>query len=92
MKGYIKLRKKAIELLSSKLSDKLAYHGMHHTLDVLSICNDYIRRLNISLKDAQVLRIAALYHDIGFTESYKNHEEKSVEVALFLSMVFTAGL
>ena len=80
MKGYIKLRKTAIDLLRSKLSNKLSYHGMHHTLDVLDICNDYIRRLNIPLKDAQYLRISALYHDIGFIETYKNHEEKSVEI------------
>jgi putative nucleotidyltransferase with HDIG domain len=80
MKGYIKLRKKAIELLESNLSKKLTYHGIHHTMDVLNICNDYIRRLKISKKDAQLLRIAALYHDIGFTETYKNHEQKAVEI------------
>ena len=82
MKGYIKLRKKAMELLENGLSKKLAYHGMRHTLDVLNNCNDYIRRLNLTRRDAQLLRVAALYHDIGFTETYKNHEEKGCEILL----------
>ncbi len=80
MKGYIKLRRKALELLQNRLSSKLTYHGIHHTMDVMKTVNFYIRKKKIPTQKAQLLRIAALYHDIGFTETYKEHEAKGVEI------------
>jgi putative nucleotidyltransferase with HDIG domain len=88
MKGYIKLRKKSLEILSSKLSDDLHYHGIHHVLDVLNVCNQYIRREKIVGRDAKLLRIGALLHDIGFTVSNNNHEEHGVEIAVKLMKEF----
>lgn len=81
MKGYIKLRKKGIEILNTQLSGELFYHGIHHTYDVCNVINQYIRREKINSYQAKLLRIGALFHDIGFTISNQNHEEKSVEIA-----------
>ena len=81
MKGYIKLRKKALDLLKSKLSKDLYYHGVHHTLDVLDVINKYIRYYKINPYDAKLLRIAVLLHDIGFVVSNKDHEANSVAIA-----------
>jgi putative nucleotidyltransferase with HDIG domain len=81
MKGYILLRKKAFEILKSDLSDDLYYHGFQHTLDVLNVCNQYIRREKIDEYNAKLLRIGALLHDIGFTVSNNDHEERGVEIA-----------
>jgi len=81
MDGYIKLRRRAIEILNSELSEKLFYHGVHHTMDVLKVCNDYLRRLKINGRDAKLLRIGALLHDIGFTVSNNDHEEHGVVIA-----------
>lgn len=81
MKKYTKLRRKAFEVLESKLPCKLLYHDLRHTLDVISVCNQYIARENIESPNAELLRVAALLHDIGFTVTYKNHEEKSAEIA-----------
>ncbi|MDH3323601.1 MAG: HD domain-containing protein [Flavobacteriaceae bacterium] len=82
MKGYIQLRQKALEILNTKLSKKLYYHGVHHTLDVLNVCNQYLKRDNkISKYDAKILRLGALFHDMGFTVSNINHEERSAEIA-----------
>ncbi len=81
MKGYIKLRKKGLEILNSKLSKKLFYHGIHHTQDVYHVVNQYIKRENIEAHEAKLLRIGALFHDIGFTVSNENHEERGVEIA-----------
>ncbi|NNK89917.1 MAG: HD domain-containing protein [Saprospiraceae bacterium] len=80
MKGYIKLRKRAFELLENQLSSKLSYHGIHHTMDVLKTVNFYIRLNKLPRKEAQLLRIAALYHDIGFIETYKEHEKIGVGI------------
>lgn len=81
MKGYINLRKVSLDILSTKLSDKLYYHGIHHTRDVLHVVNQYIKRDKIDQYAAKLLRIGALFHDIGFTVSNINHEERSVEIA-----------
>lgn len=81
MKGYIKLRKKALEILNTKLSKKYAYHGIHHTLDVLKVSNQYIRREKIAPPEAKLLRVGVLMHDLGFTESYIDHELQSVKIA-----------
>lgn len=81
MKGYIKIRKKAIEILNSNLSQKLTYHGAHHTFDVLHVMDQYIKRENISPYNAKILRIATLYHDIGFTVSNIEHEKHGAEIA-----------
>ncbi len=81
MKGYNKIRKKAKEILNSNLSHKLHYHTVHHTLDVLNMINQSIRREKINQYDAKLLRIGTLFHDSGFSVSNINHEEHSVEIA-----------
>lgn len=76
------MRKKVLELLREELSPELCYHGLSHTLDVLEVCNDYIRRLHISGDDALLLRTGALCHDLGFTVSYVHHEDHGIALAL----------
>ena len=81
MKGYLKVRRRALEILNSRLPKALYYHNLRHTLDVVNVVNQYIRRENINSERAYLLRIAALLHDIGFTETIEEHEEKSAEMA-----------
>ena len=81
MKGYNKIRKEALRILNTRLPKELHYHGAAHTLNVLKVCNQYIRREKIPPHSAKLLRIAALLHDIGFTEVSKDHESKSAEMA-----------
>ncbi len=81
MKGYLKLRRNALRILKSRLSKKLYYHNVEHTLDVVRVVNQYIRRENIDNQNAYLLRIAALIHDLGFTETNVEHEAKSAEMA-----------
>jgi predicted metal-dependent HD superfamily phosphohydrolase len=82
MTGYLKLRKKVLELLREELSEDLCYHGLAHTLDVLKVCNNYIRRLKLSSEEALLLRTGALCHDLGFTVSYAAHEDHGIALAL----------
>ena len=81
MKGYFKLRKKALEILDTRLSDKLYYHGIDHTLDVLKVVEQYIKREKLEEKDACLLRLGTLFHDIGFTISNEEHETHSAQMA-----------
>jgi len=81
MKGYNKLRKKALTLLQTKLSNKLYYHSIHHTLKALKTAEIYLKSLNIKGEEAKLLRIGILLHDIGFTVSTEDHEAHSVVIA-----------
>lgn len=81
MKEYNKVRERALAMLNAGLPDHLYYHSVEHTLEVLSVCNEYIKRRNIDQHDARLLRLGALLHDIGFTVTDKNHEESGSEIA-----------
>lgn len=81
MKGYIKLRNNALEILNSKLSKDLYYHCIHHTLDVLKVINQYMKREKIRGQKAKLLRIGVLLHDIGYTVSIHDHELRGIEIA-----------
>ena len=63
------------------MSPKLTYHGIHHTIDVIQVCEEYIARFNIADKDAELLLVGAILHDSGFLATYQKHEEKGVEIA-----------
>lgn len=82
MTRYLKLRRKALHMLHTELSEDLCYHGIAHTLDVLKVCDGYIRRENLYGDKAMLLRTGALCHDLGFTISYENHEEHGITIAL----------
>ena len=79
MRGYRKLRYWLLHQLKG-LDPTLTYHGYHHTIDVLKVCNRYIQKYKLNKREAYLLRIAALAHDIGFLESHKNHEERSAKI------------
>lgn len=78
-KNIRKLKNFVVEKIVEEIPATLTYHGLHHTLDVLRVCNDYIKRLKIESADAYLLRTAALMHDIGIMWNYKNHEEQGMD-------------
>jgi predicted metal-dependent HD superfamily phosphohydrolase len=66
-----------------RLDPSLTYHCTDHTLDVLE---QSIRIAEAEgIRDEQalyLLKIAALYHDTGFLQTYKHHEEVSCRIFL----------
>jgi predicted metal-dependent HD superfamily phosphohydrolase len=65
------------------LSPHLTYHSKQHTIDVLT------QSLRIAASEGIVdpyelllLKFAALFHDIGFLQTYANHEAKGCELFL----------
>jgi putative nucleotidyltransferase with HDIG domain len=67
--------------LKRELAKDLYYHGLHHTLDVLRSAEMIAKEEKISDADMVLLKVAVLYHDIGFTKVYKNHEEVGCDMA-----------
>ncbi len=84
MKGYRSLRKQVLSNLQAQLPKSLTYHGLDHTLDVLNVCNQYIKRENLSLEERYLLRTGAIVHDMGFLKGPANHEEVGAGMAEIL--------
>ncbi len=79
--NYKKAEQHIVKLLKIKLPEGLHYHGMHHTFDVCDAAQRIAKAEGVSGEDLFLLLTAALIHDAGFTVTYANHEDKSVELA-----------
>jgi len=82
MKGYRELKKEVLDLLKTKLPKDLYYHGVHHTLDALDVCEIYISEERVNQEDADLLKVGVLVHDIGFTVAVEDHELWGVKLAV----------
>ena len=61
-------------ILTAQLSEKLLFHSIYHTLEVLNNAEIIAKYSKLSGDDLNVLRISALFHDVGYVDSYDNHE------------------
>lgn len=67
--------------LGSKLPENLTYHGLWHTKSVLQAAGDFSVYYNLDAQQRLILETAALYHDSGFLNVYRNHEEAGCVIA-----------
>ena len=70
-----------LNLFTDKLPSSFVYHNYAHSKRVYKSINEIIEHSQIDVKDATVLRLAALLHDTGYIISPENHEEESVKIA-----------
>ena len=75
--------KKVVLTELDELDPHLTYHSKEHTIDVLT------QALRIAAAEGitdpyqlLLLKFAALFHDIGFLQTYANHESKGCELFL----------
>ena len=71
-----------LEKLKRELPDNLYYHNIDHTRDVLESAMRIAAYQKLEASQMTLLRIAALYHDSGFTSTYRDHELKGCELAM----------
>lgn len=79
---FSSIKQSIITKLEKGLDPRLGYHNVAHTLDVFE--QSQVIAHNEGVKDEHdllLLKIAAVFHDSGFLYVYKNHEEKSCEIA-----------
>lgn len=71
-----------LKLLGEGLSPTLYYHGLHHTLDVTKQSLILAAEEGVTDEESRfLLKTAALFHDIGFLNVYKDHEDIGCEMA-----------
>jgi uncharacterized protein len=76
------IKEHVLSRLERGLSPKLYYHGIFHTRDdVLPAATRLARLAEIADEDLLLLRTAALYHDIGYLETYREHEAAGARIA-----------
>lgn len=82
MISFPEIQKQVIQKLTTILSPGLTYHNVDHTLDVLKQAELIAGKEGITNKeDLLLIKISALYHDIGFINVYSGHEEESCRIA-----------
>lgn len=76
------VKKHILSRLSRELAPDLAYHGVHHTRDdVLPAAERLAAMSNLDSGQTLLLCTAALFHDVGFLESYLDNESIAVRIA-----------
>ncbi len=69
------------ELFKKELDPSFLYHNYKHTERVLKSTRELIENCDVTDDEKQILELAALLHDTGYTQGTQDHEERSVEIA-----------
>ncbi len=67
-------------LFRDKLQPDYVYHNYKHTLQTTKACKELAEAYNITSRDYEVLMLASIFHDTGYTEKYQGHEEVSARL------------
>ena len=70
-----------INLLKTKIPVNYFYHNYKHTLYVIDKVIEIGDQENCTAKELELLSAAALWHDTGYINTYKGHEEESCVLA-----------
>lgn len=70
-----------LELLEKELTKEHLFHNIQHTIDVKNAVVEIGALEGISDEEQEILIIAALFHDVGYTKVYDGHEEESNHIA-----------
>lgn len=79
--NYNKVKDVVINKLKQELPNNLYYHGPHHTLDVMESAERIGRSEGLSEEEILLVKLAALFHDSGFLNKYRNNEIEGAKFA-----------
>lgn len=69
------------ELLKDRLSNSYCYHNFNHTLRVVNAVKELMEHEISDESEREILLIAAWFHDSGYIEGSKDHEDRSSAIA-----------
>ena len=81
MQSKVWMKEFVISLLKDKIPDTYFYHNYKHTLYVIETALAIGKYEDCTAAELELIEIAALWHDTGYTITYKNHEEESCNLA-----------
>ncbi len=80
MSLYREIHDDVFHTLSTRLPAYLTYHSPDHTAYVVDRAEFIAHQEGVGRHDLLLIKIAALFHDIGFIESHNVHEERSCDI------------
>jgi uncharacterized protein len=69
-----------MELLKNKLPVEYSYHNYQHTEYIMEKVVEIGREEKCSPEDIELLKLAALWHDVGYINTYEDHEEEGCKL------------
>jgi predicted metal-dependent HD superfamily phosphohydrolase len=79
--NYYKAERHIIKVLEKGLSEKLHYHSIEHTKDVIKAVERIALMEGVTDEGLFLLKSAATYHDAGFVEQYDKNEPVGARLA-----------
>lgn len=77
----IEVKEYVSEILQEKKPSKYFYHTLKHTEEVVKAAEEISIGEKISQEETEIVLISAWFHDIGYIQKNKGHEEISVMYA-----------
>ncbi|MFD2551111.1 Pycsar system effector family protein [Bizionia sediminis] len=68
-------------LFKDALDPSFLYHNLTHTQRVLKSVREIIAHSPVLEEDAEILELAAIFHDTGYTKTIDDHEAESAKIA-----------
>ena len=67
--------------IADNFTEKICYHNIDHTLEVVEASEIIGNHLKISQENLEIVILAAWFHDTGYFLGCDNHEEASANIA-----------
>ncbi len=78
---YYKTEHFVLDYLKAGLSDKLLYHSVNHSIDVVQAVERIALSEGVTDEGLFLLKTAAILHDAGFVKQYENNESIGADMA-----------
>ena len=69
-----------LDLLTNELDNNYVYHNLAHTQFVVQNAKEISEAIGLEEKFKNILILACWFHDVGYTVSKENHEEKAIVI------------
>lgn len=79
--NYNKVKGYVMNKLQEELPSNLYYHGPHHTKDVMRAAERIGKAEGLSEEELLLVKLAALFHDSGFLNKYRENEPEGAKFA-----------
>lgn len=76
-----KIEEHIFQIHKDTLSHQYTYHNFNHTVRVVNGLEEILNHLTVDSHNANLLRYAAWFHDIGYINSWEGHEERGAQMA-----------
>lgn len=76
-----KTDKFVLDLFKEELPNTFIYHNYTHTKRVYKSAMELAEHSGLNDRETEIMQLAALLHDTGYTKTVEGHEEESVKIA-----------